>query len=236
MEVTAEQQRIITECFAELASYEGRSAPRNLVPPIEEPPGFGAITLRLRSVLMSLEPVIPPIDPGKPSDPSETEVQRSFRLLGWPPEIFRVFLRRFSWMECHKIRHLIAGKRIGLGGWRNMQLVNGRLQDLSPPLSFEASGRLDAALGFVLRIEPFPYRQCANCRKVFIRQGRQIYCSKQCSGCVAEKKRAGTRNEYMRNYMSNRRTREREKQERESIKREAQRRRRVEERQRSYAR
>ena len=48
------------------------------------------------------------------------------------------------------------------------------------------------------RADPFPFRRCSLCRKIFVRFGKRIFCSKQCTD-----KSVGSRADYMRDYMKN---------------------------------
>jgi hypothetical protein len=63
-------------------------------------------------------------------------------------------------------------------------------------------------LGILQRV-PFPYGSCPSCRRVFVRSRRQKYCSRDCTSKGVEQARQGTRRDYMRKYMANRRARQR---------------------------
>jgi hypothetical protein len=80
-----------------------------------------------------------------------------------------------------------------------------------------AFSRLLAGFYDTLRIKPFPFGRCPNCRAVFVRVRRQRYCSSRCASQSLEAARKGKRREYMRELM-------RRKRERERVKREAMRR------------
>jgi len=58
----------------------------------------------------------------------------------------------------------------------------------------------------------FPFGRCEACEQIFVRQGRQLYCSPACATRTTEKRRSATpeRREYMRQLMARRRQAERE--------------------------
>jgi hypothetical protein len=58
----------------------------------------------------------------------------------------------------------------------------------------------------VCKAKPFPFRRCGLCDTIFVRFGKQKYCSKQCTDQAV-----GSRNEYMRDYMAKRRKKEKQK-------------------------
>lgn len=57
----------------------------------------------------------------------------------------------------------------------------------------------------------FPFGRCPECDQVFVRHGRQLYCSTACAARPAEAKRSASpgRREYMRKWMAERRRKER---------------------------
>jgi hypothetical protein len=52
----------------------------------------------------------------------------------------------------------------------------------------------------IRKLKPFPFLRCKLCHTVFVRFGKRRYCSKRCTD-----RAVGSRNEYMRKYMADRR-------------------------------
>ena len=68
--------------------------------------------------------------------------------------------------------------------------------DVMAESAFELLRGLDEAR----KSKPFPFRRCGLCNSVFVRFGKQKFCSKRCTD-----KAVGSRNKYMCTYMAKRR-------------------------------
>jgi hypothetical protein len=63
-----------------------------------------------------------------------------------------------------------------------------------------AEKELLVRLSLLVHRGPLPFRRCALCKTIFVRHGKQKYCSKECTD-----KAIGSRNDYMKNYMAKKR-------------------------------
>lgn len=77
--------------------------------------------------------------------------------------------------------------------------ASGRVRPIYDALA-EAYLELLPALDEVINAGLFPFRRCGQCKKVFVRAGKKKYCSKKCTD-----EAVGSRNDYMRDYMRERR-------------------------------
>lgn len=108
---------------------------------------------------------------------------------------------------------LLAGERVtpsDLGAQRVWNLRDGvLLEGWSYPPGTYAVTRILVEL---LDSPSFPFGRCPECDQVFVRHGRQLYCSTSCAARPAEAKRSAKpdRREYMRHWMAERRRKERE--------------------------
>ncbi|MCZ6622834.1 MAG: hypothetical protein O7B35_01145 [Deltaproteobacteria bacterium] len=78
--------------------------------------------------------------------------------------------------------------------------VGNRFEKTIIPLDF--TGRLLLRLFDLLTRTRLPFARCATCQGIFVRRGRQLYCSPRCAERV---RAAGSRRTYLREYMRMRR-------------------------------
>jgi hypothetical protein len=109
------------------------------------------------------------------------------------------------------LKDLFDGKAVVLSlNAVRMQLDGGRVRTsvvLLPTNSSPTVLRND--FHSLLQQRPFPFGRCSICRTVFVRVGRQKYCSPRCTYRGTESARKDDRREYMRAYMAERRRRQR---------------------------
>jgi len=203
MKMTPDLRRI-ADCFAGLVNLTFDDQPG------VDRRGYDRIVRRLRPALMALEPRVTRKAAGEPiTDFLEIPNAPQTEWEEWSPYYFDGLLGVFQEHMAQSIRDLTEGKPTHIQ-YKATLLLTDRYK-LRESLSCAVSARLDAVLFRILNIQPFPFRKCGECPAIFVRSGRQLYCSTVCAGKSADRRRAGTRNEYMRDYMRDRREREQKK-------------------------
>ncbi|MGE3499724.1 MAG: hypothetical protein AB7N53_17795 [Candidatus Binatia bacterium] len=109
----------------------------------------------------------------------------------------------------HLIRRVLAGKRACLINQSQLSIAffleGGRLrEDVSGPNHWVLGSLLTA-----VRIVPFPFGVCPSCNRVFPKVKRQRFCKRACADKAFEHGRKAAKREYMREYMAQRRAKQR---------------------------
>lgn len=226
---TDQEQQAITECLAALANLppvqpeEGRNFGDIKAEADAWREKLSGIARRMRPLLMQLAPRIPtrqrrqPIEVHSAGHPIRMVTEKT------DPE----FLAIFDTLQHHgewklgnffselaafhgkalSIRNLLQGHSVTLEHTGVVKLEAGTLAEVLPTA---VRTRLIAVLFRTFNIQPFPFRHCAEseCRTVFVRNGRQLFCSRRCALRSAERKRRGKRGPYMKELMRRRRENE----------------------------
>jgi len=110
----------------------------------------------------------------------------------------------------HVIGGLLDGKKIDLvlpSSRRLLTLKDGTLHSL--PMSDGLEAALFSEFVAVVTVPQFLFRRCPECSDIFVRNRRQVYCSRNCAAYAFETSRKEVKREYMRKYMAMRRAKAR---------------------------
>ena len=119
------------------------------------------------------------------------------------------------WVVRRALHGLLSGKEVSIDQLTtgiSLRLEGDRLVERSERST--STGWLMTDLLALLRLQPFPFRSCPACSRVFVRVRRQIYCSRRCGAEVTEAGRKESKRVYMRQYMAARRARKRKRDDR----------------------
>jgi hypothetical protein len=120
-----------------------------------------------------------------------------FRVHPWAYKFINQFL---DTGEPKGVRNFHRKEMIRPVGWK---LENDRVRSFYDPREMaEKELYVDLVRVITQQADPFPFRRCALCKTIFVRFGKQKFCSKRCTDTSI-----GSRNEYMKNYMARNRLR-----------------------------